>query len=229
MKKIHAQEKEQFKKLLHQEGAVEIDKRFQVFEAFLMTENHVTVPELVSFLADRNVRVDPDFVSDTLQFMVHYGFAEKKRFDDGKNRFEHRHIGIHHDHMICTKCREIMEFTDDRLEKLQLKIAGKHGFHMLLHKMEIYGICSECMSGQDERLPLDLAKPGDRLIIKEYTGGKNFTMRLVSMGLRIGDTIEVLTNSGKGQVVVAAGFSRYMLGRGMSQKILVAHSKPERL
>lgn len=229
MKKIHAQEKEQFKKLLHQEGAAEIEKRFQVFETFLMTEKHVTVHELVSLLADRSVRVDSDFVSDTLQFMVQYGFAEEKQFDDGKNRFEHRHIGIHHDHMICTKCRKIMEFTDDRLEKLQLEITGEHRFHMLLHKMEIYGICPECMSGQDGRLPLDLAKPGDRLIIKKYTGGKSFTMRLVNMGLRIGDTVEVLTNSGKGQVVIAAGFSRYVLGRGMSQKILVVHSKSERL
>ena len=221
MKKIHAQEKEQFKKLLRREGADDVEKRFKVFETFLMTENHVTTDDLVLLLKDRNVRLDPDFVSDTLALMVRYGFAEKKRFDDGENRFEHRHLGLHHDHMICTKCRKIIEFTDDRIEKMQLEIARNNGFHMLLHKMEIYGICSDCLRDQKERLTLDLAKPGDRLIIKGYTGGIKFKMRLINMGLRVGDTVEMITNSGKEQVVIAVHPSRFILGRGMAGKILV--------
>ena len=221
MKKIHAQEKKQFKKLLRREGADDVEKRFQVFETFLMTENHVTVDDLVLLIRNRNVKLDSDFVRDTLTLMVRYGFAEKKRFNDGKNRFEHRHLGLHHDHMICSKCRKIIEFSDDRMEKMQLEIAGTHGFHMLLHKMEIYGICSDCLTDQAERLTLDLAKPGDRLIIKDYTGGTKFNMRLINMGLRIGDAIEMITNSGKGQVVIAVLSSRYILCRGMARKILV--------
>ncbi len=46
-------------------------------------------------------------------------------------------------------------------------------------------------------------------------------MRLLSMGLRVGDELEVITNNGQGQIVVAVGFQRYVLGRGMSQKVIV--------
>jgi len=72
-----------------------------------------------------------------------------------------------------------------------------------------------------EGLTLDLAKPGDRLVIKGYNGGIKFKMRLITMGLRVGDTIEVITNSGRDQVVIAVQSSRYVLGRGMASKILV--------
>jgi len=47
-------------------------------------------------------------------------------------------------------------------------------------------------------------------------------MRLLTMGLRIGDSIEVITNQKKGQVVIAADFKRYALGRGLAEKIMVA-------
>jgi Fur family ferric uptake transcriptional regulator len=221
MKKIHAQEKEQFKKLLNQEGIDNVEKRFQVLETFLMTENHVTVEELVSLLNKNKIILDSIFVKDTLKLMVKYGFAEKKKFDKRENRYEHRHLGLHHDHMVCTKCRNIIEFNNNNLEKLQVQIASTYGFHMLLHKMEIYGICSDCQKNQAKLISLDMAKTGHKLVIKEYVGGVKSKMRLINMGLRIGDKVEIITNSGKGQLVVAIDFNRYVLGRGFARKIMV--------
>jgi Fur family ferric uptake transcriptional regulator len=46
-------------------------------------------------------------------------------------------------------------------------------------------------------------------------------MRLLSMGLRIGDRIDIVTNLHKGQMVIAADYNRYVLGRGLAEKILV--------
>jgi len=225
LKKIHAQEKKQFVKLLNQVGTNNVEKRLQVLETFLMTENHITDDELVSLLGENGVVLDPDFVKDTLRLMVEYGFAEQKQFDDQKTYYEHRHIGLHHDHMICTKCRRIIEFTDEHLELLQVQIARTYGFHMLLHKMEIYGICSDCLKVQAGLIPLDMAKPGHKLVITEFSGGGNLNMRLRNMGLKIGDRVEVITNSGKGQMVIAIDYSRYVLGRGMAHKIMVEQIK----
>ena len=43
----------------------------------------------------------------------------------------------------------------------------------------------------------------------------------MSMGLRLGDEIEVLSNNSQGQMAIAADFKRYVLGRGLAQKLLV--------
>lgn len=234
MKQIHRQEKEQFKKLFSQENIEQFEDRFTVLEAFLQTERHVTVSELVERMAGEGHRLDPAFVGETLRLMCRFGFARQNRFDNGESRYEHLHLGHHHDHMICTKCRRIIEFRDQELEDRQVHIAEANGFHMLQHRMEIYGICSQCMKNRSRRMPLSLARPGERLVIREFSGGPTARMRLMAMGLRVGDTLEVITNVNKGQLAVAVDFKRYVLGRGLAQKIRVEPvggqppSKPEK-
>ena len=152
--------------------------------------------------------------------MCRFGFAKKNRFDN-QVRYEHRHLGQHHDHMICTKCRKIIEFKEETLEDLQVQIATAYGFHMLQHKMEIYGICSECLKERIQLMPLGMARQGERMIIKDFAGGSSARMRLLTMGLKLGDEIEVVTNHNRGQMVIALDCNRYVIGRGLAQKILV--------
>jgi Fur family ferric uptake transcriptional regulator len=221
MKPIHHQEKEQFEKLFRQEQIDHFDDRFKVLEAFLQTENHVTVDELTRIIANQGHELSPDFIRDTLRLMDRYGFAQKNRFDNGIIRWEHRHLGQHHDHMVCTKCRQIVEFENPVLERLQAEIAAAHGFHMLQHRMEIYGICAQCQKERVQVISLANARPGERLVIEDLSGGIGSRMRLMSMGLRVGDAVEVITNHGQGQLVVALDFKRYSLGRGLAEKIWV--------
>jgi len=225
-KHIHLQEKRQFKKLFRQEHIDRFEDRFKVLETFLQTEEHLTVEELVARLEKNGWPLAPDFVRETMKLMCRFGFAQKSRFDNGTVRYEHRHLGQHHDHMICTKCRKIIEFEEERIEQLQLSIAAARGFHMLQHKLEIYGICADCLQERIRQMPLAAARQGERLIIKEIMGGAGARMRLLTMGLRIGDKIEVITNSSQGQLAVAVEQKRYVLGRGLAEKIIVEPLNP---
>jgi Fur family ferric uptake transcriptional regulator len=218
---VHLQEKQQFKKLFKQEHIDHFEDRFKVLETFLQTEQHVTVAQLVELIGKNGWQLAPEFVKETMQLMCRFGFARKSRFDNGITRYEHLHLGQHHDHMICTKCQKIIEFEEDRIEQLQLSIAAARGFHMLQHKLEIYGICSDCLQERIRLMPLAAAKQGERLVIKEIMGGSGARMRLLTMGLRIGDKIEVITNSSQGQLAVAVELKRFVLGRGLAEKIMV--------
>ena len=153
---------------------------------------------------------------------VDQGFAQKKEFERQPPRYEHRHLGKHHDHIICTKCSKIVEFRNEDIEILQLKIAGTERFHILQHRMEIYGICSECLAQRQQLLPLAMAKSGERVIIKGIMGGSHARSRLASMGLRRGDLLEVISNNGLGRLIVGHGATRLAMGRGIAQKIMVA-------
>ena len=50
----------------------------------------------------------------------------------------------HHDHMVCTNCKKIVEFFDAELERLQETVAIENGFTLQSHNMLLYGICKEC-------------------------------------------------------------------------------------
>lgn len=221
MNRFYSQEKEQFKKLFKQGNIENFEDSLKVLDVFLKTNRHVTTNEMVQVLHENGYDFDPYFVRDTLKLMCKYGFAMKNRFENGEIRYEPMHLGRHHDHMICTKCHRIIEFENEALEALQSRICDAHGFHMLQHKMEIYGICSGCLEHRIVDMPLTAAKPGEQLKIQSFSGGTGGRMRLSTMGLRIGDTIEVVTNQGAGQVVVSIDCKRYALGRGLAKKVMV--------
>lgn len=221
MGQIHIYERQQFEKLFRQEQIDHLQDRLQVLDAFLQSETHVTPPELGAMLREQGYAFSDEFIVETLEMMCRFGFAQKNRFKNGEVHYEHRHLGQHHDHMICTRCDRIIEFENERLESLQQEIARGYGFHMLQHRMEIYGICDRCLRDRMRRLPLAAARAGEQVVIRELSGGSGSRLRLMSMGLRVGDRLEVINNAGRGQVVVAAGSQRYVLGRGLSQKIIV--------
>lgn len=221
MKPVHHKEKEHFKELFHHEHIDQFEDRFKILEVFLKTEKHITAQEMYRMITESGIHLPFDFLKQTLEIMCKYGFAQKRKFQDGQIRYEHRHLGQHHDHMICTRCGKILEFKNDDLEQLQLKIATDNGFHMLQHKMEIYGICSLCQAHRAELIPLSNAKPGERLIVSDFVGGKMSQMRLISMGLRKGEQVDVITNTHQGQVVLAIGYNRLSIGQGLARKVLV--------
>lgn len=221
----HDHEKKQFRRLFRNQGVDEFDRRFQVLEAFLKTEQHVTCRELVDKLAGEGHGIGVGFVAETMELLCQFGFAHRVKFDDDVPRYEHRHLGLHHDHMVCTKCGSIIEFRDEELERIQEKLAEAYGFHMLQHSMEIYGICAECLKKRSSRIPLSKARAGEFLEIAGIEGGKNAQMRLTSMGLRTGDTLEVVSTQIGGQLVVSVGDSRFVLGQGLAEKILVKRAE----
>ncbi len=221
MTNTHEQEKKQFKRLFQQQGVDQFSLRFQVLETFLMLEHHVTINEIMGQLKSDGLKLDQEFVLNTMELLCRFGFANKIELDIKETLFEHRHLGLHHDHMVCTKCGSILEFKDEAIERQQLRVADAYGFHMLQHKMEIYGICSACMAKRKPLVPLHKAKQGEKLVVKELISGKNMQQRISSMGLRVGDLIEVVSSGFGGQVVIATGENRLVIGKGMAEKIKV--------
>ncbi len=214
-------EKKNFRTLIESDGIGRVEDRLNIIDAFLDTEDHVTLEEFISLLRDRGFEYDSDFVKMCLNRWVNQGFAQKKTFEGQPPRYEHRHLGKHHDHMICTKCGKIIEFSDNDLEIMQERIAAENGFHMLQHKMEIYGLCDQCLEERDVLTPLSRAKGGEEVIIREMIGEKQDKARLISMGFRSGDHIEVINNNGEGRIIVGHGLIRLAIDRDSAEKILV--------
>ncbi|MCM2284344.1 MAG: FeoA domain-containing protein [Desulfobacula sp.] len=221
MNSTHEHEKKQFKRLFQQQGIDRFDSRLLVLEAFLKLEHHVTISDLMAQLEADRVHLEKEFVLSSMELLYRFGFAAKIEFEDKETHYEHRHLGLHHDHMVCTKCGTILEFRDEAIEIQQLKVAEAYGFHMLQHKMEIYGICSKCLEDRSPLVPLHKAKKGEKLIVKELEAGKQMQLRISSMGLKIGDLIEIVSSGFGGQVVIATGENRMVLGKGMAEKIMV--------
>jgi len=68
--------------------------------------------------------------------------------------------------------------------------------------------------------PLAMAQEGERVRISLLRGGKGLEMRLTSLGLNVGSDLLVSQRRGNNLVVIR-GETRFALGAGMAQKIMV--------
>lgn len=221
---LHREERRQFERLMGQMGVGRVGDRLAVLEAFLAIEDHQTAEEVERVLAQHDQRLEPEFVADTLELLNQLGLASRRQFDGQPARYEHRHLGEHHDHLICLKCGSISEFHDPGLEALKEQAAQERGFHQLSHRLQIYGLCQKCLATREPSLPLALASPGEKLVVTRLTGGHDSRQHLADLGITLGTELEVLS-SGGGPMVVAVRGSRLALGRGVTNKVLVAPAR----
>lgn len=69
-------------------------------------------------------------------------------------------------------------------------------------------------------MPLAMVEEGKKVRIIKIVGGRGLVLRLLNMGIREGEIIEVISNN-RGPVLISIGSSRFALGLGMAHRILV--------
>ncbi|MGB7030644.1 MAG: Fur family transcriptional regulator [Syntrophobacteria bacterium] len=175
MERLHQYERDEFINICKEHGLNYSDKRLLVLEAFLGTTEHLTIAALQEHLESQGQRLASDFIGETLELLCRYGYAYKKEFEGQEIQYEHRHIGWHHDHLICADCGRIQEFHNKEIEALQRQIAHDRYFTLLHHNMELYGICGECRKQRRPGIPLSFVLPGEEVVIERLLGGKRLS------------------------------------------------------
>lgn len=108
----------------------------QVLEA---ANDHPDVEELYARASAADPRISLATVYRTVKLFEEAGILEKHDFGDGRARYETADRE-HHDHLIDLQSGEVIEFVDDEIEALQLRIAEKLGYELKGHRLELYGV-----------------------------------------------------------------------------------------
>jgi Fur family transcriptional regulator, ferric uptake regulator len=129
-------------------------QREAIVDQFLRSHDHVSIDDLLGRVRKKHPRVGYATVYRTLRLLVDCGLAHERQFDDGQTRYEV--AGAHHDHLICLKCKLILEFDDPEIERLQEEIARSlGGFEVEWHKHELYGLCPKARGVPGGHCPND--------------------------------------------------------------------------
>ena len=101
--------------------------------------DHPDVDELYNRASKIDSKISIATVYRTVKLLEEEGIIAKHDFKGGKARYE-KLSESHHDHLIDIKTGEIIEFVDEEIEKLQIKVAEKYGYKLVDHKLELYGV-----------------------------------------------------------------------------------------
>jgi len=115
------------------------DQRKIIAKVMTDSNDHPDVDELYTRVSKIDSKISIATVYRTVKLFEESGIVTKHDFKGGKARYEQL-MESHHDHLIDIKTGEIIEFVDDEIEKLQNKVAEKHGYDLVDHKLELYGI-----------------------------------------------------------------------------------------
>lgn len=103
------------------------------------SDDHPDVEMLFQRASEVDNRISIATVYRTLKLFEEAGITQKHDFGDGRARYEEA-PREHHDHLINVKTGEIIEFTNEEIEKLQKLIAQKLGYKLIDHRLELYGV-----------------------------------------------------------------------------------------
>jgi Fur family ferric uptake transcriptional regulator len=121
--------------------------REEVVSAFLEMEGHANLEQVHAWVKKRNPSIGLATVYRALKLLEDAGIAQARRFTDRTATYEVTIGREHHDHLICDSCGRIVEFLDEDIERIQQQTAGEHGFVLLRHRHELFGLCQDCRGG----------------------------------------------------------------------------------
>jgi Fur family ferric uptake transcriptional regulator len=127
-------------------GLRSTEQRRVVTEMFFTSDGHLSIEDLLDQVRVQEPKIGYATVYRTLKLLKECGLAFERHFGDGVSRYEVAWSDEHHDHLICVECEKIIEFEDEDIEALQHQVAAKHGFRLVRHKLELYGVCPECQA-----------------------------------------------------------------------------------
>lgn len=114
-----------------------------ILDVFLLAGSHRTIEELYYQTKVLNPRVGLATVYRSVKILCDCGLVSGFKHTDGVFRYE---LGReYHEHLICIKCGRLFEVSDPQIKAMQNALAKRNGFKILHSRLELYGICRECL------------------------------------------------------------------------------------
>ena len=112
------------KVLAESEGHPSVERIYEIVRAEFPTTSLATIYKTVALLKRINELIGISFPDDSNRY-------------DGNKPYPHPHV-------ICMQCKKIIDPDLSSPKDLTKEVAEKTGFKILTHRVDFFGVCSEC-------------------------------------------------------------------------------------
>jgi Fur family transcriptional regulator, peroxide stress response regulator len=124
-------------------------QRLAIFRALAATDVHPTAEEVFREIQPQMPSLALGTVYRTLEWLEAQGLitrvhdlGEPARFDANRDP---------HHHLLCIRCRRVVDFGDSQLDALLPRGRRLHGFRVLSHRLQVSGLCPRCQHASGKR------------------------------------------------------------------------------
>ncbi len=109
---------------------------------------HFDADELHDYIIKKGEKLSRATIYRSLALFAESGIIKQTIRKHGRAVYELALGQKHHDHLICIKCGNIIEFIDIDIEELQNKVCKEYDFKPTEHTLSIKGYCKECLKSE---------------------------------------------------------------------------------
>ena len=125
-------------------GLTTTHQRAVIYRVLVESRDHPS-PELVYERVSREIpEISRATVYKNIHTFIDAGMLREVSELHQTNRLD-ANLERHH-HLICTRCRKVVDYQDDQLDSVRAIKPEPHGFQVTEYRVEARGLCPECKS-----------------------------------------------------------------------------------
>lgn len=126
-------------------------QRLAIVKILAMSEDHPSVEDIHDNLKKDFPTMSLATIYRNVLIMKSLGEVLELGFPDGRNRYD-GHKPDPHPHVICIKCKKIVDPDLQSVDEMKREVALETNFTILNHRLDFFGICSECMNKKEGKI-----------------------------------------------------------------------------
>jgi Fur family peroxide stress response transcriptional regulator len=118
-------------------------QRIAVLRILALSEGHPSVEQIHESVKEAFPTTSLATVYKTVTLLKELNEVLELGFPEGSNRYDGSKP-YPHPHLICTKCRKIIDPDLESLEGVTKELTSETGFKITSHRLDFFGICPDC-------------------------------------------------------------------------------------
>ncbi len=124
-------------------------QRLFVLRILAESEGHPTVEQIFEKVKAEFPTTSLATVYKTIGLLKELNEVLELGFPDGSNRYD-GNKPFPHPHVICTKCRKIMDSDLINVENLSEEMSRRTGYRIFSHRLDFFGLCPDCQGIEEQ-------------------------------------------------------------------------------
>ena len=125
-------------------------ERVALLQIICDREGHFRPEEILQELRRQRYRVSLTTIYRNLALLIEADIIRRASVFEDQDRTGVRYERVwgreHHDHLVCSGCGKMVEFSYPAIDLLQEAAAREHGFRLKRHHLELVGLCPTCQA-----------------------------------------------------------------------------------
>ena len=138
-----------FRRFISKRGLRNTPEREEIILEIFSSIDHFDIDELYLRLRKKGSRISKASIYRNIPLIMQCNLIREVWHEDGHMHYEPLYGVSHHCHLRCLRCGEVIEFVAGEIKAIERRLAEKHNFEIVDHRLNVVGLCSKCRKGRE--------------------------------------------------------------------------------